>query len=99
MKRTNSRLIIKYLREKKDTIRANYGANIMGFFGSFARGEQKLNSDIDLLVEFNKEADLINYMALSDHLEKIFGRKVDIVSYPFLRADIKPSVMKELIRL
>lgn len=80
-------------------IRSNYSANILGFFGSFARGEQKPNSDIDLLVEFNPGADLINYMALSDYLEKILGRKVDLVSYPFLRAEIKPFVMKELIRL
>lgn len=95
----NSRLIIKYLKEQRNAIRNNYGANILGFFGSFARGEQNPNSDIDLLVEFDQGADLINYLALSNYLEKMLGKKVDLVSYPFLRAEIKPFVMKELKRI
>lgn len=92
----DSKSIIKSLKGEKNRIKLNYHANILGFFGSFARGEQKPDSDIDILVEFDKSADLFSYMALSDYLEKILGNKIDLVSSRFLRSEIKPFVMKDL---
>ena len=95
----NANLIIENLREQKNIIKNNYKANIIGLFGSLVRGEQRPDSDVDILVEFDKDADLINYLALSDYLENILGRKVDLVSLPFLRDKIRPSVIKDLRKI
>ncbi|KAF0134847.1 MAG: putative nucleotidyltransferase [Candidatus Saganbacteria bacterium] len=95
----NSKLIIKHLKEQKNNIKNTYQANILGLFGSFARREQKSGSDIDILVEFDQGADLFNFISLSNYLEKILGKKIDLVSYPFLRPEIKSSVMKDLKKI
>lgn len=93
------KLIFEYLKKQKNNIHKNYQANIIGLFGSFARNEQKPNSDIDVLVDFDKSADLINYLSLSNYLEKAFKRKVDLVSSACLRPEIRPFVLKDLKKI
>ncbi|OGB88165.1 hypothetical protein A3J44_05185 [candidate division WOR-1 bacterium RIFCSPHIGHO2_02_FULL_45_12] len=95
----NAETIIENLKNQKNTVKNNYKASILGLFGSVARGEQRPGSDIDILVEFDKDADLFTYVALSDYLEKILGQKIDLISFPYLRAKIKPFVMKDLKRV
>jgi hypothetical protein len=92
----NAQSIIENIKKQKTRIKVDYKAKIIGLFGSFSRNEQKANSDIDLLVEFDKDADLINYVGLSDYLELVLCQKVDLVSRSFLRKEIKPFVMKDL---
>jgi len=78
-------------------LKAKYGVKRIGFFGSFVKGEQKENSDIDVLVEFEKEAKTFdNYMNLKFFLEEIFGRKVDLVIFDALKPDIKDQILKEV---
>lgn len=95
----DAKLIIENLKKQKNVVKNNYKASIIGLFGSSARGEQKPDSDIDLLVEFDKDADMINYMALTNYLENILGKKVDLVSAPYLRDMIRPMVMKDLKKI
>lgn len=70
--------ILKQLREHWNVLR-KYGVKKVGLFGSFANGTQNKKSDIDLVVEFKKPS-FDNYLLLSDYLECLFKRKVDILT-------------------
>jgi predicted nucleotidyltransferase len=74
-----------------------YHIKKIGIFGSFIRGEQTENSDIDLLVEFEKgHSDLFNYMRLKDYLERLLGRKVDMVLKKALRPQLRENIFSEV---
>lgn len=88
---------LKRLKEQGDFIRKNFGVKKIGIFGSFARGEEKKGSDIDILVEFSEGRKTFdNYMELKFFLENLFGRDVDLVTStsikPRLRANIRGEV-------
>jgi hypothetical protein len=72
-----------------------YGVKRIGLFGSFVRGEQKKNSDIDFLVEFEKPI-FENFMDLAFYLEELFGRKVELITNGNLSPYIQPYVEKEV---
>lgn len=90
---------IKILEEVKDEVRGEYKAEIVGIFGSFVRGEDREDSDIDILVKFYEGATLFDLVGLADLLEERLNRKVDIVSERALRKEIEDYVMKEIVRL
>lgn len=95
----NKENIIKILEEVAEEVRQKYRARIKGIFGSFVRGEVHETSDIDILVEFEENADLIDFIGLSIFLEEKIGVKVDIVPYDTIRAEIKDAILKEAIYL
>ena len=64
-------------------------------FGSFARGEQKENSDLDILIEFGEGKSLLDLVALKLELEEILKRKIDVVTYNGLHPAIREKVLKE----
>ena len=75
-----------------------YGVTKALVFGSFARGEATPDSDLDLLVTYRNGVNLFDVIALQNKLEKLLGRKVDLVSEKYLsprlakriKDDIKP---------
>ena len=74
-----------------------YGVKKVGIFGSFARFTQTPNSDIDILVEFERGRKTFdNYMDLKFFFEKIFRRKVDLVIKGALKPRIKNRVLSEV---
>ena len=71
-----------------------------GIFGSYSRGEQKKNSDIDIVVEINdKNMSLLGFIGLNLKLEKILKNKVDLVEYSALHHLLKNRILKEEIRI
>jgi predicted nucleotidyltransferase len=66
---------------------AEYGIARMGVFGSVARGDETPESDIDLIVEFSRPVG-IEFIDLGNMLEKLLGRKVDVVSRRGFRINI-----------
>ncbi|MDO8747618.1 MAG: nucleotidyltransferase domain-containing protein [Candidatus Omnitrophota bacterium] len=91
--------IIKILERVKDFSRQKYKVEIKGIFGSYVRQEAKRNSDIDILVDFYKDADLLDLSGLSLFLEKELKRRVDVVPLSSLRKEIRPNVLREAIYL
>lgn len=77
------------LTDHKNEFAEKYGVKSLGVFGSFVRDEQRENSDIDILVEFNHPIGL-EFVDLADELEKLLMKKVDLVS----RGAIKPNMWK-----
>lgn len=91
--------IIDTLREIKDDVRKKYKAVLRGIFGSCARGDAGENSDIDILVEFQKSATLLDLAGLGNFLEEKLNRKVDLVSQNAVREEIRPNLYSEIIYL
>ena len=67
-------------------IALRHGARSISVFGSVARGEERLESDVDFLVEFEPGASLSDLMGLQDDLEALLGCTVDVVSAGGLKA-------------
>ena len=85
-KKLTSKIIIEKIEKEKKELKEK-GVTKIGLFGSYAKNKQKQKSDIDFLVEFkNISAD--NFFGLLFFLEKLFGRKVDIVEINSLRKEL-----------
>lgn len=73
----------------------HYGVKRAAFFGSFARGEAKKNSDVDLLVEFESDRTLLDLVGLKLELEDLLRRRVDILTYDSLHPLLRKSILSE----
>lgn len=93
----NAEEILSKLKDLTPLIKARYKAKNLALFGSFVRGDESANSDIDVLVDFEDEADLLDLIGLSLYLEEILQRRVDIVPKRALRIELKESVLREVI--
>ena len=78
-------------------IRKEYKAEIIGLFGSYVRGEQKGESDVDVLVRFLDGATLFDFVGLADFLEERLSLEVDIVSERALRPELKEQILKDVV--
>lgn len=76
-----------------------YKVTKAGIFGSYARGEQKKKSDVDILVEIDNGADLIDLIRLRAKLQKIMKRKVDLVEYAGIRKEIRENILNDEIQI
>lgn len=90
------------IRGKRDAIvgiAAKHGATQVRLIGSVARGEARVDSDIDLLVTWSEGTSLLNQAALMLELESLLGRKVDIASDGWVKPSIRESVYRDAIAL
>jgi uncharacterized protein len=88
--------LIKQLRDHKSELQRKFFVKSLAIFGSYARGEQTPESDIDLLVEFNKPVG-IEFIDLIIYLEEFFKKPVDLVTKNGLKNSLRPYVEKDLI--
>jgi uncharacterized protein len=75
--------------------RQDYFVKRMGLFGSFSRNEAHEDSDVDVLVEFNVQVGMFQFLRLQMELSTLFGRKVDLVTPKALKSVMKATVLKE----
>ncbi len=88
--------ILKKISDSMKNIR-KYGVKRVGLFGSYAKGSQKVESDIDILVEFEKgKKTFDNYMGLKLFLEDLLNGKVDLVISEAIKPELKPHIMKSV---
>jgi len=85
--------IKKIIRENKEILQ-KYKVKSISIFGSYVRNEQKEDSDIDLLVEFEEDT-YRNFINLIFSLENLFKKEVTVVSKEDLSPYIQPYVLKE----
>jgi len=76
-------------------IAERHGASHVRVFGSFARGDQRKDSDIDLLVDLPLSADLLELVGLQQELEGVLGRKVDVIPEDSLKPALRPGILSE----
>jgi len=91
--------ILAQLRALQPDLRHRYPIRSMGVFGSYARGEQREGSDLDVLVELGDGMDLIAYAGLQIELSDALGLPVDLVEREALRPRLAPHVLSEVVPL
>ena len=89
--------ILRILKMLKEDIKIKYKVKSIGIFGSYINNEQTDDSDIDFLVEFEDDADLFHYVGLTLFLEEQFNKKVDVISKPALKEELRKSILQEVI--
>jgi uncharacterized protein len=89
--------IITILRVLTEEIKTKYNAHIKGIFGSYVRQEEKENSDIDILVDFDEEADLFDFSGLSLFLEEKLKCRVDLIPKDSIREEIRDHITRETV--
>lgn len=82
----------------KDRI-SKYNPTVVGVFGSYARGEQTPQSDLDLLVSFERKLNLLELIDLEQQLSDLLGVKVDLVTDRSVSEHLRPYIEQELISL
>ncbi|MGB9935843.1 nucleotidyltransferase family protein [Thermodesulfovibrio yellowstonii] len=88
------------LYDLTNEIKENYKAQVIGIFGSFAKGKQKKGSDLDVLVIFEQGATLFEFVGLALFLEEKLGiRKVDVIPIDTVREEIKDKILQETVYL
>ncbi|KAF0133596.1 MAG: putative nucleotidyltransferase [Candidatus Saganbacteria bacterium] len=87
--------IKKNIAKHKSFLKDKFKVKSISVFGSYQRGEQNKESDIDLLVEFHGIIDLFEFCDLEESLSKILGRKVDLVMKDTLKPRIKEGILRE----
>ncbi|MEH2066958.1 MAG: nucleotidyltransferase family protein [Nostoc sp.] len=91
--------ILKAYREEILRIAALYRAYNVRVFGSVARGEARLDSNVDFLVELEPRRTLLDQIALMQSLEELLGRKVDVTEVETLHELIRDKVLREAVAL
>jgi predicted nucleotidyltransferase len=87
---------------QKDIIIKNlspYKPKKLGVFGSYARGENDANSDLDILVEFGVQISLFDLVGLEQDLSESLGIKVDLVTERALSKYVRPYVEKDYLQI
>lgn len=87
---------IEVIRGRMDFLRKKFSVKRVAVFGSFARGEEKRDSDVDLLVEFSKPVGF-EFFELGDYLEGLLGRDVDILTPDGLAGIRVKSVAESIV--
>jgi len=94
--------IMRILKEHKEELKRDFSVKKIGIFGSYTKGEQTPESDIDIYVEFDmKSLTFDKYLELIDYLEKLLGRKIDLITkygvetirIPYIKEEIKRSLI------
>ena len=90
--------ILNYLTTHKAELKEKFGVIRIGLFGSFARGEQNEDSDIDLAIEVEKDKkSLKNFFGLKRELEAQLGKKIDLGIESALKPLAKEQIQKNII--
>jgi predicted nucleotidyltransferase len=87
------------LQQHKEELRAKYKVKEIGVFGSYVRGQQKKQSDIDILVEFEVVPGLLKFIELEDYLSELLGIKVDLVLKSSIREELRETILQEVVML
>ncbi|HYA15718.1 MAG TPA: nucleotidyltransferase family protein [Syntrophales bacterium] len=85
--------IIKIIIDSKPEMESRYGVQRLGLFGSYVREKQRKRSDIDIVVTFNRDIDLFEFLDLRDYLERQLHAKVDLV----MESALKPAIGKRIL--
>ena len=89
--------IVQILRESMPDLAERYNVKQLGIFGSYVRGEADGESDLDILVEFERAPTLWEFIRLERGLGDKLGVKVDLVMKKTLKPGIGEAVLKEVV--
>ncbi len=90
---------LELLIQSKPLLAARYGVTQLALFGSTARNAARSDSDVDILVSFDGPATSERYFGVQFYLEDLFGVPIDLVTEKALRAELRPFIEKEAVRV
>ena len=85
------------LKKHKEELKEKYGVKEIGIFGSYVRGEQDDESDVDILVEFEKPMGFIRFMKLENSLSELLGVRVELVTKKALKPYIGQQILQQVV--
>lgn len=85
--------LLKALRQQLPTLAERYGVETLEVFGSYVRAEQKVDSDLDILVTFREAPSLLTFIAIENYLSDELGVTVDLV----MKDSLKPAIGKVIL--
>ena len=89
-------LLINKIREHRADL-TKLSVKSMAVFGSVARGEARIDSDVDILVEFEGALTFDRFMDTKYYLEEVLGCRVDLVVPDAIKPRMKPAIMQDLV--
>lgn len=92
----NREEILQVLKEHSSELK-KLDVHSLAIFGSVARGTARKTSDVDILVEFSRPIGLFEFARLKLHLEKLLGRRVDLVTPDAIRKEMRETILREAI--
>lgn len=98
-KAKNAAYYSKLIKQNLPRLTQEYNISYLGIFGSYIHGEQKDDSDLDILVEFSKEPDLLEFIGLKQELSEILGVEVDLVMKNALKPRIGKRILEEVMQI
>ena len=93
----NKQHVLEVLDTHRNSLN-EFAVKALFLFGSVARDEATSESDVDLLVEFNRPVGLFTLLGLQSHLENLLGCSVDLGTPTSLRPHLRETVLKEAVR-
>jgi len=91
------RTYLEEIKRKILPILQRYGVKRVGLFGSCVRGEMREDSDVDILVEIEKDISLLDFVGIKLELEEALGRKIDLVEYSTIKPLLKERILDEQV--
>ena len=91
--------VLELLREHKPVLAERFGVVDLALFGSTSRDEARPDSDIDILVSFDRPTDPDCYFGVQFYIEDLLGRPVVLVTDTALRTELRPYVEAEAVRV
>jgi len=85
------------LSAHKNELSQKYKVKEIGIFGSYLRQAQREDSDIDIVVAFEKTPGLLKFIELENHLSDLLGVEVDLVRKEAIRAELKESILRDTL--
>ncbi len=82
----------------KNTVK-RYNPRLVGIFGSYARNEQNAQSDLDILIDFESNLNLIELIGIEQELSELLGIKVDLVTLQSVNQNLSSYIQQDLIRI
>lgn len=89
-------MTIEEVRKKTTPILKRHGVTYAAVFGSLARGEDRPQSDVDILVRLGRPTGMVDYMRLVESLEQTLRKKVDLVTEQSLNTRVRAHVLPDL---
>jgi len=91
--------IKRTINEHKLFLKERFKVKSISVFGSYLRGQQSAESDIDILVEFDGTIDLFDFVELENFLSDVLGHKVDLIMKDTLKPRIRNRILKEAVNI
>ena len=88
--------IANKLKEIKPNLKSEFGIKRIGIFGSFAKGLQHNQSDIDIIVEFENPIGLIEFIKIQEYLSAVLDKSVDLLTFDSIKPYMRDDILKEV---